>query len=232
MTNGVRRRSTDIRNKVAPKRNEATFLFDHLYRAVAPKVVIRDVRPVAPDVSQELVRVPVSTFPVRSMVGGRLQDVDVRKTGMIVTDAGHNLRKCGNRIWHPHAWQFYDDTIRILQSKSREEPTPNRQTDSLTLVRQPRTEPYAHLFRADRPRDRTSDLEHEPRAVPHRAAVLIRPRVGIRLHKLVREEPVRSVDLDAVEPSAEDGILCCGRIQPHVFPDFLYRQRAGNWRWW
>jgi len=94
---------------VASERNEATLLLDHLYRAVAPKVVIRDVRSVAPDVSQELVRVPVpprAAFPVRSMVGSRLQDVDVRKAGMIVTDAGHNPGKCGNRIWHPHAWQY------------------------------------------------------------------------------------------------------------------------------
>ena len=77
----------------------------------------------------------------------------------------------------------------------------DRLTHPLTLIRQPRTEPYAHLFRADCPRNRTSDLKHEPRAVPHRAAVPIRPRVGVRLHKLVREEPVRSVDLDAIEPS-------------------------------
>ena len=103
MTKGTRGRSTDIRNEMAPKRNEATLLLDHLYRAVAPKVVIRDVWPVAPDISQELVRVPVSAFPVRSMIGGRLQDVDVRKAGMIVTDASHNFGKCGNRIWHPHA---------------------------------------------------------------------------------------------------------------------------------
>jgi hypothetical protein len=103
---------------VAPERNEATLLLDQVYCAVAPKAAIGDVRTVTPNISQELVRVLVLsrlTFPCphRSVVYGRLQDVNVRKVRMIVTDAGHDLGKCGHRIWHPHTC----DLRRFLQSK-------------------------------------------------------------------------------------------------------------------
>ena len=74
--------------------------------------------------------------------------------------------------------------------------------------------------------DRIGDLEHEPHAILHRAAVLIRPAVGVRLQKLIGEIAVRGVDLHAVEPSSKDGVLSRGRVQPHVFPDFVYGQRA------
>ena len=83
------------------ERDEAALLLDDLYRTVAPKLRIRNVRPVAPDVSQWLARVRIS-FPVGPEMGRGLYNVEVRKVWVSNTDALHDLHKCGKRIWHPH----------------------------------------------------------------------------------------------------------------------------------
>src|SRR6267142_1369895 len=89
------------------KRDQTTLLLDRLCRAVTPKARIGDVRTVAPDVPQELVRVlefRSVVFPdgSQAVVGGGLQDVDVRKVRVIVPDASHDLGKRRNRVRHPH----------------------------------------------------------------------------------------------------------------------------------
>ena len=88
------------------ERDQATLLLDRLYRTVAAKVVIGDVRSVSPNISQKLVRIPIlpcDVFPDRSVVGGRFQDVDVRKVRVFIVNATHDLGKGGDRVWHPHA---------------------------------------------------------------------------------------------------------------------------------
>ena len=106
------------------------------------------------------------------------------------------------------------------QSLKKEKKRSDRST-KLTLERGPWTEPYAHPVRADGLDDGIGDLQHDPHAILHRATVRVRPVVGVRLQKLIREIPVRSMDLHAVEPSLEDGILRRGRVQLHVFLDLL-----------
>ena len=214
------------------ERNEATLLLGRLYCVVTPKVVIGDVRPVAPNVPQELVRVLVlrRAFPSRSVVGGRLRDVDVRETRIIIADASHDLGKCGNRIRHPHACQINDDTFESFLSIQDEREGGGRSLDTLTLERRPRAEPYAHPVCANGLGDRADDLEHEPRAILHQAAICVRPAIRVRLHELVHEIPVRPVDLHAVEPGAQHGVLRRRREQPHVLADLLYRQRVRQ-RW-
>ena len=90
---------------MASERDQATLFLDRLYRAVAIKVVIGDVRSVSPDISQKPVRIlilPCDVFSDRSVVGGRFQDVDVRKVRVFVVDASHDLGKGGNGVQHPH----------------------------------------------------------------------------------------------------------------------------------
>jgi hypothetical protein len=89
------------------KRDQTTLLLDRLCRAVAPKARIGNVRTVAPDVPQELVRVLQFrnigfSGGSHAVVGGGLQDVDVREVRVIVPDASHDLGKRRNRVRHPH----------------------------------------------------------------------------------------------------------------------------------
>src|SRR6266851_107713 len=78
----------------------------------------------------------------------------------------------------------------FFQSKTRG----GRSLDTLTLERRPRAEPYAHPVCANGLGDRADDLKHEPRAIPHRAAIRVRPAIRVRLQELVHEIPVRPVD--------------------------------------
>ena len=92
------------------ERDQPALLLDSLYRTVALKVRIRNVRAVAPDVPQWLVRVirvliARLAFSIRSVVRGRLQNVDVRKVRVPNADAPHDLRKRRKRVWHPHPCQ-------------------------------------------------------------------------------------------------------------------------------
>jgi len=83
------------------ERDQATLLFDPLYRAVAVKVVIGDVRFVSPDISQKPDRIlvlPCGVFPDGSVVDSRFQDVDVRKFRVFVVNSGHDLGKGGSRL--------------------------------------------------------------------------------------------------------------------------------------
>jgi hypothetical protein len=105
-----------------------------------------------------------------------------------------------------------------------------KQAHARTLVRPPRAESYTHPFRADGLDARAGDLEHESRAILNRATILVRPGVAVRLHKLVQEIPVRGVDLHAVEPGAQHGILGRGRVPLRILTDLLHRQRARHWR--
>jgi hypothetical protein len=153
ITNETRRGFTDIRNKVAPERNEATLL-DHLHRAVAPKVVSRDVRPVTPNVSQGLVRVavpPRAAFPVRSVVGGQLHDVGVRTQSQ---NTCHVCESQPRKMWEYHGpGNFTTAQSECFNPRVQKSPL---STARLTLVRRPWTEPYAQLLRTDGPDGPTS----------------------------------------------------------------------------
>lgn len=96
----------------------------------------------------------------------------------------------------------------------------------LTLVSRPRAETYAHFLRADRLDHRVCDLQHEARAVLDRPSILVRPRVGISLEKLIQEVTVGRVDLDSVEPRFQHRVFCSGGVQLHVFFDLFHGQRA------
>src|SRR5712675_3043583 len=122
--------------------------------------------------------------------------------------------------------------INIHPSKPKfKQKTKNSEARSiLTLVRRPRTEPYADPLCADGLDARTSDLKHEARAILHRAAVRVRPLIRVGLQELVGEVPVRAVYLHAVEPRLSHGVLRRPRVQLHVLADLLHRQRARHWR--
>ena len=99
------------------------------------------------------------------------------------------------------------------------------------MVCGPRAEPYARPVRTNGVDDSPGNLEHEAHAVLHRATIRIRPLIRIRLQKLVREIPVRRVDLHAVEPGPEHGVPSSQSIQLYILPDLFYRQRARHgWR--
>ena len=157
---------------MTPERDEATLLLDELYRAVASKVRIRNIRAVAPNVSQWLARVLISrvAVPVGSVMPltrGRLYNVEICKVWVSNADTLDDLRKRWKRVSHPHLCKLKIPVI-CDEKKAGNESAPS---NTLTLVRGPRTEPYAHLVRADGIYDSLGDLEHEAHAILHRAAV-------------------------------------------------------------
>ena len=91
---------------------------------------------------------------------------------------------------------------------------------------QKRAETYAYSVRADRPDHRVGNLQHEAHAVLDRAAVLVRPRIGVGLQELVWEVAVCRVDLHAVELRFHHRVFRGGGVQPYVFFDLLHSQRA------
>ena len=216
---------TDVRDEVTRERHQAALLLDDLYRTVAPIVRIRDIRAVAPNVSQYFARVLIFcvAFPGGSVMGGRLYNVEVGKVWVSNTDALHDLRERGKRIRHPHPCK-----LRI--EKPERKKGGGTRAFKHTLDRGPRAEPYAHPVRTDGVDDSIDDLKQEASAILYRTTVRIRPLVTVRLQKLVHEVPVRAMDLHAIEPGPEDGVPSCRSEQLHIFPDLFHRQRM--WHGW
>ncbi len=95
---------TDIRYKVAPERDQATFFLNLLNGGVALVASVRDERPVAPYITQELGRRPHNGYAGSEIIDiGAFYDMDVCEVRIFVAYAHDKL--CERRDWvrHPHS---------------------------------------------------------------------------------------------------------------------------------
>src|SRR5258708_14258622 len=90
--------------------------------------------------------------------------------------------------------------------------------------------PYTPLVPPDGIDNNLSEFEHKEYTILYRPAVRIRPRIGIRLQKLVGEISICCMDLDSVESCPEDSVASRLGLQLHQFPDLFPRQRTCGWR--
>lgn len=89
-----------------------------------------------------------------------------------------------------------------------------------TLCVTPRTKPYSSSLRDNLLYDRLNDFQPKPRAVLDGPAVCVCAVVTDLLQRLVYEETVCAVDLDAVEACAVYCVGGCRGVVVHVLLDF------------
>src|SRR5216684_7988938 len=95
----------------------------------------------------------------------------------------------------------------------REERVPS---NVLTLICSPRAKAYPHFIRTNGTHDSFSDLKRKSQTILYRATIRIRSLIRVRLQKLIREIPIRGMNLHAIKPRPKNGVPSCRSIQLHV----------------
>jgi hypothetical protein len=152
---------------------------------------------IAPNLPQELVRVPIAAVPVFNTGNTRFNCMKVRK----VREPLFRLRD-----------EVGEGRFRVLHSHS--------------LPGIPRRDSESDSVFADGIGDGFQDFDREPGTVLDRSAVSVRPLVRDVLKELVREVSVGEVELDPIESCLINGLVGSSGVPLDVGVDFFDRQRT------
>ena len=149
---------------------------------------------IAPDLPEEVVRVPIVAVTI-------FDPSDTRFGSVKVSEVREPLFGLRNEV--------AESRFRVLHSHS--------------LPGIPGGDAESDLVFANEVADSFDDFEREPGTVLNRSTVFVCPLVRDVLEKLVWEIPVGKVELDAVESSLVNGPVGCGGIPLDVSLDFFNR---------
>ena len=152
---------------------------------------------VAPNLPQELVRVPIAAVLV-------FDTGDTRFNGMKVSKVRESLFRLRDEVSEGWFWVLHPHSLPGI-------PRGDSESDSV----------FANSIG-----DGFEDFEREPGTILDRSAVSVRPLVRDVLEELVREVSVGEVELDAIESCLIDGLVSGGGMPLDVGVDFFDRQRT------
>ena len=185
---------THVGNIMTSKGDQPAHLVSRFHRVLRSVPASGDEHLIAPNVSQEVVRlqtVVVTAFDPRDTT---FDDVKVCKVGEPLSGLRDEVGESRLRVLHPHSLPAI----------------PRRDTESDSVF-------------ANGIRDSFDYFEREPGTILNRSTVFVCPLVRDILQELVWEVAVGEVELDAVESCPVDGFIRSGSVPPGVGLDFFDR---------